>query len=147
MSAAAIETLEQHVFPQLTGLLRRLDLGIGTLLDAGASVAAVSIELCRRHPRLRAVALEPLDEARHLAERRVAEAGIADRITVRAGLAEDLEAEEEFDSSGCPATSSGPTYSLARPPCSRSATSPTQTATWPQSPPGKLLSSPRTSAR
>ncbi len=108
MSAGAIEVLERDVLPQMTGLRRRLDSGRGVLLDVGAGVGAVTIELCRRHPQLRAVALEPLDAARRLAERNVADAGVADRVEVRGARIEELDAHEEFDLVWLPGNFLGP---------------------------------------
>ena len=108
MSAGAIEGIERDVLPQMTGLRARLDSGEGVLLDVGAGVGAVTIELCRRHPRLHAVALEPLDAARVLAERHVADAGLADRVEVRAGRIEDLDAREQFDLVWLPGNFLGP---------------------------------------
>ena len=97
MSAGAVDVLEAHVLPRMPGMLERLDSGEGAFLDVGAGVAAVSIGLCRRHPRLRVVALEPWEVARRLAERNVAEAGLADRIEVRAERVEHLRISEAFD--------------------------------------------------
>ncbi|WP_022930720.1 SAM-dependent methyltransferase [Patulibacter americanus] len=108
MSAGAIETLERDVLPWMTGLGKRLDSGRGAFLDVGAGVGAVTLELCRRHPALRAVALEPLDAARHLAERNVADAGLADRVHVRGTRIEDLDAHEEFDLVWLPGNFLGP---------------------------------------
>jgi SAM-dependent methyltransferase len=108
MSAGAIDGIERDVLPQMTGLRRRLDSGEGVLLDVGAGVGAVTIELCRRHPRLRAVALEPLDAARALAERHVADAGLADRVEVRADRIEDLDERERFDLVWLPGNFLGP---------------------------------------
>ena len=97
MSAGAIGMLEARVFPQMDGMRERLDSGDGAFLDVGAGVAAVSIELCLRHPRLRAVALEPQEAPRRLAQVNVADAGLGDRVEIRAGLVEDLEDQEAFD--------------------------------------------------
>jgi len=108
MSGGAIGQLEQHVLPQMTGLRARLDSGRGVFLDVGAGVGAVTIELCRRHPALRAVALEPLPAARELAERNVADAGMADRVEVRGERIEELRAVEEFDLVWLPGNFLGP---------------------------------------
>jgi predicted O-methyltransferase YrrM len=108
MSAGAIESLEQHVLPHMTGLRKRLDSGHGVLLDVGAGVGAVTLELCRRHPALRAVALKPLEAARRLAERNVADAGLADRVHVRGTPIEELDAHEEFDLVWLPGNFLGP---------------------------------------
>ena len=96
MSAGAIAMLEAQVFPHMEGMKERLDSVDGAFLDVGAGVAAVSIELCLRHPRLRAVALEPQEPPRRLAQLNVANAGLSDRIEIRAGLVEDLKDREAF---------------------------------------------------
>ena len=57
----------------------------------------MSVQLCLRHPRLRAVALEPQEPPRRLAQLNVASAGLSDRVEIRAGLVEDLEDREAFD--------------------------------------------------
>jgi SAM-dependent methyltransferase len=108
MSAGAIDTLERFVLPQMTGLQERLDSGRGVLLDVGAGVGAVTIALLRRHPRLRAVALEPHEAARRQAQRNVAKAGLVYRVEVRAGRIEDLDAEEAFDLVWLPGNFLGP---------------------------------------
>ena len=90
MSAAAVDVLERHALPYMPGMLDRLDSGEGAFLDVGAGVAAVSIAFCRLHPLLRAVALEPFEPARRLAERNVADAGLADRLEVHDGRVEAL---------------------------------------------------------
>jgi predicted O-methyltransferase YrrM len=107
-SAGAVDDVEREVLPQLTGLRGRLASGDAVLLDAGAGVAAVTIAFCRRHPRLRAVALEPHDEARRLAERNVADAGLASRIEVRGDRVEELAAREQFDLVWLPGNFLGP---------------------------------------
>jgi SAM-dependent methyltransferase len=97
MSAGAVELLATQVFPRMDGMLERLDSGAGVFLDVGAGVAAISIALCRRHPRLRAVALEPQDAPRRLAEHNVSDAGLSDRVQLRAARVEDLHEHEAFD--------------------------------------------------
>jgi SAM-dependent methyltransferase len=97
MSAGAVEFLESSVFPGMDGIEERLDSGHGVFLDVGAGVAAVSIGLCLRHPRLRAVALEPQEAPRRLAQVNVADAGLTDRIEIRAGRVEGLEDRDAFD--------------------------------------------------
>jgi hypothetical protein len=84
-SSGAIDLLETRVFPQLGDMAQRLDAD-GAFLDVGAGVASVTIELCRRHPTLRALALEPQDAPSALARRNVAAAGMGDRIEIRRQL-------------------------------------------------------------
>ena len=67
------------------------------LLDVGAGAAGVSLTLCRRFPALRAVALEPAPASAAIARAKVAEAGLADRIEVRAERIEHLSGGGRFD--------------------------------------------------
>jgi SAM-dependent methyltransferase len=97
MSAGAVELLETQIFPRMPGMRERLDSGNGAFLDVGAGVAAVSIGLCRRHPRLRAVALEPQEAPRGLAHDNVADAGLSGRVEIRAERVEEFDAREAFD--------------------------------------------------
>ena len=83
--------------PLMPGMAERLDSGHGTFLDVGAGVGAISIALCLRHPRLRAVALELFEAARELAQRNIAAAGLGDRIELRDGRVEEIDSREEFD--------------------------------------------------
>ena len=97
MSGAAVTFVEEQVMPRMPGMAERLDSGDGVFLDVGAGVGAISIALCLRHPRLRAVALEPFEAARELAERNIAAAGLGDRIELRDGRVEEIDSREEFD--------------------------------------------------
>lgn len=54
MSAGAVDYLKLVLFPSVAGMLERLTSGTAAFLDVGTGVAAVSIELCRRFPHLRA---------------------------------------------------------------------------------------------
>ena len=97
MSGRAIEPLARMLFPSLPGLEERLAAPGAAFLDVGAGVAAVSIELCRRFPAVRAVGLEPAAAPRELARTRIAAAGLAERIEIRDQLVQDLADEEAFD--------------------------------------------------
>ena len=61
------------------------------LLDCGGGVGTYSLFLARRYPRLRAIVFD-LPETTKLAEEVIAEFGLTDRVTTRAGdyLADDL---------------------------------------------------------
>ena len=96
MSAAAVPFLERFVFPRAAGIPERLTSG-ATFLDVGAGVAAVSIELCRRFPRLRAVGLEPAEAPLALARRNVEAAGLGERIELRRQLVQELDDADAFD--------------------------------------------------
>src|SRR4051794_4823222 len=96
MSAGAVSFLERYVFPSAPGIPERLTSG-ATFLDVGAGVAAVSIELCRRFPRLRAVGLEPAEAPLALARRNVEAAGLGERLQLRRQLVQELDDADAFD--------------------------------------------------
>lgn len=114
MSAGAVELLETQVFPGMAGMKERLDSGEGVFLDVAAGVAAVSIGLCLRHPRLRAIALEPQPAPRRLAEGNVSDAGLAERIEIRAGGWKISTSTRRSTSCGCRGTSSSQRILLER---------------------------------
>jgi SAM-dependent methyltransferase len=97
MSAAAVDPLVRLVFPSLPGLLERMSAPGGAFLDVGAGVGEIGIELCRHFGQLRVVGLEPAAAPRALALRRVAAAGLADRMEVRDQRAEELTDESAYD--------------------------------------------------
>jgi hypothetical protein len=96
MSAGAVGTLERFVFPNAPGIPERLASG-AAFLDVGTGVAAISIELCRRFPRLRAVGLEPAEAPFSLARANVAAAGLDDRVELRRTLVQDLDDAHVYD--------------------------------------------------
>jgi SAM-dependent methyltransferase len=96
MSAGAVGYLERFVFPSAPGIPERLSSG-ATFLDVGAGVAAVTIELCRRFPRLRAVGLEPAEAPLALARRNVEAAGLVERVELRRQLVQELDDADAFD--------------------------------------------------
>ncbi|MBD0273752.1 MAG: methyltransferase domain-containing protein [Acetobacteraceae bacterium] len=81
----------------LPGLVPALRDSGALLLDVGAGAAGVSLALCRRFPALRAVALEPAPAPAAVARAKVAEAGLADRVEVRAERIERFSGGERFD--------------------------------------------------
>jgi SAM-dependent methyltransferase len=96
MSAGAVAFLERSVFPHAVGIPERLESG-ATFLDVGAGVGGVSIDMCRRFPRLRAVGLEPAEAPLALARANVAAAGLEDRLELRQLLVQDLDDVDAFD--------------------------------------------------
>jgi SAM-dependent methyltransferase len=81
----------------LPGLVPALQTPGALLLDVGAGAAGVSLTLCRHFPMLGAIALEPAPVSAAIARARVAEAGLADRIEVRAERVEHLARGAVFD--------------------------------------------------
>jgi predicted O-methyltransferase YrrM len=66
------------------------------LLDCGGGVGTYSIFLARRYPRLRAVVFD-LPETAKLAEEVIAEFGLTDRVTARAGNYFEDDLDEGYD--------------------------------------------------
>ncbi len=75
---------------------RRLEAG-GTLLDVGAGGGGVLLAFAERLPSLRAVGIEPLPYFASRAAHAIVDAGLEDRIAVRAIPAEQIDFEAEFD--------------------------------------------------
>ncbi len=96
-TAPVFRLLAATVFPQLDGLLARLQAPDGAFLDVGSGVGGVAIILGQLYPHLRMVGLEPQAAPRQLAARNLAEAGLADRVEVRDQLVQDLVDEAAFD--------------------------------------------------
>jgi predicted O-methyltransferase YrrM len=99
----------------LPGLVPALRKPGALLLDVGAGAAGVSLALCRRFPALRAVALEPAPASAAVARAKVAEAGLADRIEVRADRIERLSGGGASTSCSCPRCSCRIPSSARRP--------------------------------
>jgi hypothetical protein len=96
-SRAVVETFVSHIFPHLRGLVETLQGPNASFLDVGSGVAAISVEMCRRFPTLRAVGLDPLEAAQAEAGRNVERAGLEERIELRSDGVEDLEDDAVFD--------------------------------------------------
>jgi cyclopropane fatty-acyl-phospholipid synthase-like methyltransferase len=90
MSGRIVPYFSGTIVPQLGDVAARLQSGTGVFLDVGAGVAAVTIGMCERFPAMRAIALEPAEAPLRLVRRRVAQAGLGDRIDLRQERAEDL---------------------------------------------------------
>lgn len=87
----------QMLLPGLEGLEERLSSSGARFLDVGTGVGVIAIELCGLYPSLSAVGIEPLAEAREIAERKIAEMGLIDRITVRDQLVQDVDETNAYD--------------------------------------------------
>lgn len=94
-STTIAATCSDHVLPHLDGL--DLTAPGAAFLDVGAGVAALTIEMCRRWPDLRAVGLEPWEPALTEARANVATAQLGDRISLRTGGIETLSEDSVFD--------------------------------------------------
>ena len=79
------------------GLADRLSAPTASFLDVGTGVGVIAIEMCHAYPQLRVVGLEPAQAPRREAIERVADAGLSDRIDIRAQALEALTDVECFD--------------------------------------------------
>ncbi|MGY1813385.1 SAM-dependent methyltransferase [Blastococcus sp. SYSU D00820] len=81
----------------LPGLGRRLATPGACLLDVGTGTGWLAIALVRAHPALTVVGIDVFEPALDLARRNVAEAGLADRVTLRVQDAARLAEESRYD--------------------------------------------------
>ena len=97
LSEGALEPMAQALFPQLDGLLERLDQPGAAVLDVGAGAAGLSIAFARRFPQARVVGLEPAPVPLSVGQRNVAASDVGHRIELRAIRVEELGDEGAFD--------------------------------------------------
>jgi SAM-dependent methyltransferase len=76
---------------------------IARILDIGSGVAALSISCCRVWPAASVVGVDPWEPAMKFAATNVTEAGLEDRITLRAVPIEDITDVDAFDLAWMPA--------------------------------------------
>ena len=94
---AAAHALAEQGILRLAGLADRLSAPTASFLDVGTGVGVIAIEMCHAYPQLRVVGLEPAQAPRREAIERVADAGLSDRIDIRAQALEALTDVECFD--------------------------------------------------
>jgi FkbM family methyltransferase len=88
--------ITEQVLPQAPATLARLESG-GQILDIGAGGGHHAIHYARRFPQAQVVALEFDLPSVELARKTVAEAGMADRVEIRYGDANELAEQNSFD--------------------------------------------------
>jgi methylase of polypeptide subunit release factors len=91
ISAVTGRLLAATVVPRLAGLPQALDAAGARILDVGTGVAALAVELARAFPRVEVVGIDILQRVLDLAAPRVAEAGVAGRVTLRRQDVLDLD--------------------------------------------------------
>lgn len=96
-TAPIFQFLSRTTFPQLAELEARLHAPTASFLDVGSGVGAVALVMCGLYPQLRVVGLEPQEIPRAESARLIPEAGLADRVTIRPQLVEDLDDRDAFD--------------------------------------------------
>lgn len=94
---AGFRALARELLPHLAGLGERLQQPSAAFLDVGTGIAAIAIEMGHLFPALHVVGLEPQEQPLSEARRNVAQAGMDDRIELRAQRIEDLTAHQAFD--------------------------------------------------
>jgi hypothetical protein len=97
VSAGFPSLLKARIAPRLDGLAERLEARGAAFLDIGTGVAALSIAMARRWPRLKIVGIEPWGPSIAIARARVAASGLAGRIMLREQAGEDLPDVAAFD--------------------------------------------------
>jgi SAM-dependent methyltransferase len=102
-SSGAVPPLIASVAPTLDGLTDALAREGARILDIGSGVAALSISCCRVWPAASVVGVDPWEPAMKLAVQNVSEAGLEDRITLRAVAIEDITDTDAFDLAWMPA--------------------------------------------
>ena len=97
VSATLAPVLRERIVPRLDGLSSRLD-GLGAaFLDIGVGVAKLSIAIAGTWPSPRVLGIDPFLPALTLGADHVAQAGLHDRVALRALRAEELDADQAFD--------------------------------------------------
>jgi SAM-dependent methyltransferase len=102
-SSGAVPPLIASVAPTLDGLTDALAREGARILDIGSGVAALSISCCRVWPEASVVGVDPWEPAMKLAVQNVSEAGLDDRISLRAIAIEDITDTDSFDLAWMPA--------------------------------------------
>ena len=85
------------LFPMFTALIEPELPKRGRVLVVGAGTGIEIVHLKRARPDLRVHGVDPSDHMLELAERRVAEAGVGDGVTLQLGYASDVPIDPPFD--------------------------------------------------
>ena len=96
-TARFAHTLKAMIGPELEGLLPRLNAPTARFLDVGCGVGALSIEMARVFSTLRVVGVDIHEPALLHARANVRNAGLEERVELRAEPAESLHDEDAFD--------------------------------------------------
>jgi SAM-dependent methyltransferase len=102
-SSGAVPPLIASIAYTLDGLTDALAHEGARILDIGSGVAALSISCCRVWPEALVVGVDPWEPAMKLAVQNVSEAGLEDRISLRAIAIEDITDTDSFDLAWMPA--------------------------------------------
>lgn len=102
-SSGAVPPLIASIAHTLDGLTDALAHEGARILDIGSGVAALSISCCRIWPAASVVGVDPWEPAMKLGVQNVSDAGLEDRITLRAIAIEDITDTDSFDLAWMPA--------------------------------------------
>ncbi len=102
-SSGEVPGLIARVAPTLPGLEEALARDGACILDIGSGIAALAIACCRVFPSASVVGLEPWEPAMEMGRANVTEAGLDDRITLRADRVEEIADQAAFDMVWMPA--------------------------------------------
>ncbi|MGE3285238.1 MAG: cyclopropane-fatty-acyl-phospholipid synthase family protein [Pseudonocardia sp.] len=96
-ASMVIAGLLDRVAPGLGDLAARLRAPDAAVLDVGTGVGMLAVELCRTFPGLHVVGIDVWPRVLDLAKANVAEAGLGDRITLRAQAVQDLADRDAYE--------------------------------------------------
>ena len=91
-----VSMLIEHALPETDNAFDRLKQG-GVMLDIGTGGGFHLVRYAETFPEARVVGLELEAESVALARRTIAEAGLEDRVEIRQGDANDIDAERAYD--------------------------------------------------
>ncbi|SCL33691.1 Methyltransferase domain-containing protein [Micromonospora rhizosphaerae] len=97
VSGIAVNHVLRRVLANVPGFPNRLDRPGAAFLDVGVGAAGISIELCRRHPSLKAVGLDINPPSVRVGRDAVSAAGLTNRIEVREQSVTEFEEVAAFD--------------------------------------------------
>lgn len=97
------QVFHDRIVPALDDVADRLSRRDAAFLNLGSGVATLALGMATLWPALRIVGIEPLDLARRIAQRRIVNADLAERIELRGGRAEDMTEVGAFDLAWLPA--------------------------------------------
>ena len=93
----------QFLLPHVTGFAERLATPGARMLDVGTGVGALAVGFAETFPQLHVTGIDVLERVLRLAERTVADAGLADRIELRREDVSSLDEDSQYDLAWLPA--------------------------------------------
>jgi SAM-dependent methyltransferase len=103
VSGASGRLFAQFLLPHLPGFAERLATPGARMLDVGTGVGALAVGFAQTFPQLHVTGIDVLERVLRLAERTVADAGLADRIDLRHQDVSSLDEDSQYDLAWLPA--------------------------------------------